>query len=294
LIVVFAELGGEKLLGRARELADSLGLRVLAVCSDSHDAVFSQHLILLGADEVIKYRGTKSVFDWANVLSSLLREKGQVSFLFGMSGLYTDAIFGRTYALDKERIGTFLTGIDSINEDTGAKYLRTWSAALQNRPGSEGKVSVFSFKSSAIPEPFEDSSRYGKTSETEIKAEQQKSSPSVLNIESSEFLDSSGRLTILSDNSSSSDEERNKAIHNVAQKYKADVVTYSSQVQEVYGPCIAIDVVLRHERELPRFHSELIAVNNAEDHSVISNVADLRVLTNDTGKILQELRTTNE
>lgn len=293
MIIVFSELGGEKLLGKAREIADSMGLRVLAVCSDSHDADFSQHLILLGVDEVIKYKNAKTVFDWAKILSSLLREKSQVSFLFGMSGLFTDAIFGRTCALEKERIGVFVTGIDLINENVGTKCLRTWGAALQNKLASEGKVSVFSFKLSAVPEPFEDSSRYGKASETEIKAEQQKSSPSVLNIESNEFLDSSGRLTILIGKSSSSkDEARNKVIHNVAQKYKANVVSYSSQVQEVYGPCLAIDVVLRHERELPRFHGELIAVNTAEDRSVISNVADLRVFTNDddnTEKVLEEL-----
>ncbi len=288
--MVFSELGGEKLLGKARELADSFGLRVLAVCSDSHDADFSQRLISLGADEVIKYKNAKTAFDWVNILSSLLREKRQVSFLFGMSGLYTDAILGRMYAFEKERIGAFVTGIDSINENVGTKYLRTWSADLQNKPASEGKVSVFSFKPFAVPEPFEDSSRYGKTSESEIKIEQQqaRTSPSILDIESNEFLDSSGRLTILVGKSSS---QKDEAIHNVAQKYKANVVSYSSYVQEIYGPCLAIQVMLRHERELPRFHGELIAVNTTEDHSVISNVADLRFITNndDTEKALQEL-----
>jgi hypothetical protein len=287
LIVVFAELGGQKLLGKARELADSLGIRVLAICSSTHESDFFQKLISLGADEVIKYKDAKTVFDWAQILSSLLSEKSQVSYLFGISGVFTDAIFGRAYTLGKERIGAFTTGIDSINDILGTKYLRTWGAALQNKPVSEGKVSVFSFKPYAVPEPFEDPSRYGKTSETGMKVEQQKSSPSILNIDSNKFLDSSGRLTVLVGKSPSSQEN---LIQSIAQKYNVKVVPYSSQVQEVYGPCLAVEVMLRHERELPRFHDELITINGTEDRSVISKVAGLKVLTNyETEKILQEL-----
>lgn len=292
MIVVFAEFGGERLLGKARDLADSLGLRVLAVYSGEkeNEGDFSQRLIYLGADEVNKYKGGKTVFDWANILSSLLKEKSQVSIMFGISGCLTDAIFGHAYALAKEKIGSFATGIDSISENGGTKYLRTWNASLQFRPAADGKVSVFSFKSSAVPEPFEDSSRYGKSNEIEMKpAENQKTSPSTVELEKREFLDSSAQLTILLSKSLLQDEGQNKAVQNLAAKYKANIVNYSSQIQEVYGPCLALCIESKHERELPKFHGELVSINKLADRAAISNVADLRVFTSDIGKVLQEL-----
>lgn len=51
-IAVFSELGGEGLLGKARELADETGDKVLALCS-TRDSDQQQRLIHLGADEVV-------------------------------------------------------------------------------------------------------------------------------------------------------------------------------------------------------------------------------------------------
>jgi electron transfer flavoprotein alpha subunit len=288
--VVFAEFGGEKLLGKAREVADSLGLRVLAVCSSEHGTdEFAQRLISLGADEVMKYRSPANVFEWSEALSSLLKSQVQTKFLFAARGLITDAILGRFYALSKDQIASFGTGIDSLSENEAAKNLRSWGASLRFTVNDHDKAHIFSFKSGSVPEPFEDTSRYGKISEAKAKSSASgKSSPKTVGLQREDYCDSSGILTLLLGETYARKETGLRAAQRVASKYKGNIVIKSSKVEDIFGPCLAIDVEARHESELPRFHEDLIAINSSEDQA-ISRMADISAITEDIPKVLEEL-----
>ena len=290
MIVVLAEFGGEKLLGKAREVADTLGLRVLAVCSSEHATnELCQKIISLGADEVMKYSNLTNVFEWSEALSSLLKDLQQIKFLFATSGLISDAILGRVYALSKDRIASFGTGIDSFSENEAKNNLRSWGVSLLFKTTSDNKQCIFSFNPSSIPEPFEDTSRYGKTTEAKVNPRAPtKNSPKTVGLESKDYFDSSSDLTLLVGKTFPRREDNLKAAQRFASKYKANILIHSSKVEEIYGPCIAIEVEARQQKELPRFHGELIAINSSEDQA-ISRLANTSAITEDVSKVLEQL-----
>jgi hypothetical protein len=289
MIVVLAEFGGERLLGKVREIADSLGSRVLAIASFSNATEeYCHRLISLGADEVIRYDDPSNVFEWVEVLASLLKADTRIRFVFVAAGSYSDAILGRVYALSKDRVGAFATGIDSTNDNEMTKDLRSWEVSLHYRLDPE-KVSLLSFKSTAIPMPFEDATRYGKISELKTPVlKSLKDSPSTVSLKRDESLDSSGILTVLVGKSWGNDEVKLKVAQRVAAKYRGKVVKQSSKIEEVYGPCLAIEVEGFQERELPSFQGELIAINSSETQ-IISRIADTVGLTKDIPKVMEKL-----
>ncbi len=281
MIIVFADLGGEKLLGRAREIADSLGDKVLAVCKD--DAPLrSQRLISLGADEVVSI-DAKTVDDWSKVLASLIRTENETRFVFLPSNLIGNAILGATYALAFERVGSVADGIEKLNEQGASKTLHS-SESVIRFTSSVGKVSLWSIKLNSVPEPFEDPSRYGRTRKLELpKASQSPGSPSAEKI-----LDISSRLTILvGKNYFEKVDVSGKKIEDLAQKFAGNVLRMSGKVQVVYGPCLAIEVE-SPEKELPEFQSELLSLNTSKD-AAISRISNLSATTPDIGKVIDKL-----
>ena len=75
MIIVFCELGGEGLLGKAREIADSAGSKVLALISE--ESVDPQRLIHLGADEVLK-SSVNEMSDWIEIISDLITSENKL------------------------------------------------------------------------------------------------------------------------------------------------------------------------------------------------------------------------
>jgi hypothetical protein len=292
LIAVLVEFGGEKLLGKAREISDSLGLRVVAVCSSAHGTdAFCQRLISLGADEVLKCSDPSNVFEWSEALSTFLENHDeQIKFIFAISGLFSDAILGRVYALSRDRVSSFATGLDSITETEATKNLRSWGASLHfGAKSNGGKVSIISFKPDSVPEPFEDSSRYGKISEVKVNfALSTKDSPKTIGLERQNFSDSSSVLTFLVGNRLAKKEPELKAVRLVASKYHGNLVIMSGKVQDVYGPCLAINVNARGETDLPTFHEELISISNSSDQA-ISRIADTSFVTENILGVLENL-----
>jgi hypothetical protein len=290
LLVVFAEFGGERLLGKARELADSLGLRVLAICSsETGTDEFCNKVIALGADEVTKYRNPSTIFEWSEALSALLKSQKQIRFLLANSGVFSDTILGRVYEFAKDRIGSFATGIDSLSENEATKNLRSWGGSIGFRVAEDGRANVFSFKSISVPEPFQDTSRYGKISEFEFKSSlTKKNSPAVASLGKEQYSDASSFLTLLLGRDLAKNETEVKAVQNVASKYKASFIIQSSKIEEIYGPCLAIEVQGWQQRELPRFHEELIAISSNSDLA-ITRVADTSVTNDNVVDILKEL-----
>lgn len=287
MIVVFAEFGGERQLGKAREIADSLGVKVIAVCSaESGTETFTQRLISLGADGVIKFNHPKNVFEWSEVLSSILNGQTRVRLLLATSGLFTDAILGRVYALSKDRVESFASGIDSLSENEATKGLRSWGASLRFK--LTGEVCIFSLKAASNPMPFEDSMRYGKTTQKDVLPKPGKFSPSTADVNPEEYIGSSGILTLLVGKNLARKGAELKQVQRIASKYKGKVVEQNSKVEEIYGPCLAIDFEGWQESELPTFHGELIAIASSRNQ-IITRVADTSSITSELPKVLEKL-----
>lgn len=285
IIIVLAEVGGRRLLGKAREIADSLGFRVVAVCS-RNNADKAQELISLGADEVISFNA-ESVNDWSKVLAYLIRNEKQTKFVLLPSNPIANAILGSTYALASERIGSFADGVEKFNDQGASKVLHPSEIILQTAASSE-KVSMWSVKLNFVPEPFEDSSRYGKTRTLELPKDAQiPNSPSIENSRS--FRDLTSILTILVGRNfyEGLGAPQKQKLHELAKKYSGTLLEISGSVQVVYGPCLAIEIG-SSERELPEFQSDLLSINTSKD-APISTIAKLSAASPDVGKVVEEL-----
>ena len=103
MIVVLAELGGERLLGKARELADYQGVRVLAVCSEEHKSQ-AQRYISLGADEVETFPAN-NVGEWIEIFVNLVKSSNNLKMIILPSNIVGNLILGAVSARIPERIG---------------------------------------------------------------------------------------------------------------------------------------------------------------------------------------------
>jgi electron transfer flavoprotein alpha subunit len=277
LIVVFAELGGEKLLGKARELGDSSALRVVAVCSAASKK--SEKLISLGADEVVTHTAS-TVSEWAEVLSSMLREDSKIKYILFPSNLIADMILGSVYAKSKERIGSFLDG--AVLSENGAS--KDFFGSVLEAKNATDKVSIFSLQTGSVSEPFEDTSRYGKTVESPVRVTPSKNlrTPKLSDYSVQDHLDSSSSITLLVGAGFSN----SSALGELASKLRSRLIKLSGAVEEIYGPCLAIEVSSAL-RELPDFRGDLVSINSRE--APISSVANLSVVTQDVEKVISEL-----
>jgi hypothetical protein len=280
MILVFAELGGDRLLGKAREIADSLGIRVLAICYV--DVARANRLVSLGADEVISYNA-KNVYEWSRVLSYLIRNTKEIRFVFLPATLLGNAILGFTYALVSEMIGSFFDSADKMSEQGVSKSMYPSGVVIKSDVSE--KVSLWSLKLNLVPEPFEDSSRYGKVTSQELPKEAQSVSPPT----SGPLVKSpSTSLTVLAGREflvGLKTEDR-KILEGFAKKYSGRLVEMNGRIENIYGPCVAIEVQTQ-ERGLPEFQSDVLSLNSSE--APISKASKLYAMTPNVLKVVEEI-----
>lgn len=297
LIGVLCQFDGTRALGKARELAESLGQRVVALTSESGKSPeFTTKLIRLGADEVISCVDASSVFDWSEIISELIKDENRgIDLILGVSGILTDAIFGRAYALSKASVGAFATGVDSLAADglEASKYMRTWSVRMRigGKTGRKrGKVAIFSLKAVSLPEPFEDETRYGKVGEFRLDRPRAKQtgSPSTSGISREDYLDSSSFFSILvgSDRHAIGEAPRaqDNLVDELAKKYGARIVHENQQ--EIYGNCLEIGPA--SGKMTPRIHGDALALVSSE-HDVPASFASTTFVAEDVPALLRRL-----
>jgi len=281
MIAVLVEMGGERMLGKARELADAQGDQVLAVCSEQNK-VQAQRYISLGADEVMVV-DAESVGEWIGVFVDLLKgEKPRVSGLLVPSNVTGDLIIGSISSRIPEKTGSFLVGTESLNESNAAKIIPLSEQTITVPFSSiDGKKSLFSLKLNSLPEPYEDTSRYGKVTMGTVPSTMKQDR---FYIPSNQMNNSTSFLTILKGKSEGLEE----LIGKIASKYNAVILNEAdSPGRVVYGNCLAINVESQ-PRELPQFNGDLITVNH-EKGAPIMKMASLSLITSDVEGLLKSL-----
>lgn len=276
MIDAFCEFGGENVLGKAREMADSIGDRVRAIVSSSRSSD-PQRLLYLGADEVLKC-DTKETSDWIDLFSSLISNEAQLKLVIFPSNVVCNAIMGAIYAKESRKISLYYDDADLLDSSNVTKSLVGTGFAFQS--SLDGKVKLVSIKTSSLSPPFEDSSRYGKVRIAEWKKDDGfKSVP--LNVESG--IETS-KLTILVGPDTSS------VVYDLSEKlgkkYMARVMKLSREIEVIYGPCLAVGIEAR-ARDLPRFEGYLVAINSKR--APITAIADAVVQSQDIETILSTM-----
>lgn len=272
MIDVFCEFGGENALGKAREIADSIGDRVRAVVSLR--SIDPQRLVQLGADEVLTCEGVTKTGEWVRVLSSIVSDS---KFVIFASNNVSNMIMGALYYAAKDRVSLYLDGADLLETNAATKSLA--NAGFAFKKNANDKASLVSVNLSSVAPPFEDTSRYGK-----IRAyEWNKNSERPLNL-AEMGAPSNARLTILL--GPGCKKGISELSQKLGEKYGGTVQKFSGTTQIVYGPCLAVEVENR-VRELPKFEGYLIAINSKK--SPISTIADVVVESEDLEKILASM-----
>ncbi|HKW04234.1 MAG TPA: hypothetical protein VJN71_02940 [Nitrososphaerales archaeon] len=284
MILVFAEAGGERLLGKARELADSMGTIVLALCSGEKEEK-PRKLISFGADEVIRFNAI-TVLDWSRACTHLVRNRRDLRLFLFPSNSFGNAVMGSTYANAFEQIGTVTDQIESFDLEGERRVFQTSRTRLKTPPVGD-KPPLWSIKLSSISEPFEDSSRIGKIESIDLPTESGNlHSPE---IGESVIADLSSGLTLLVGKAyleKSGDSEKDK-LTNLAKKYSGTFLETSGGIETIYGPCLAIDV-RSALKNLPKFYSDVFALN-IEKEAPISEIAKLSAVTPDLDKVIDDL-----
>jgi hypothetical protein len=278
LIIVFCEFGGESLLGKAREIADSAGDRVLALISE--DSIDPQRLIYLGADEVLRSKVGEQG-NWIQVISDLISNESKVRMTLFPSGVTSNVIMGAVYSRARGKIGCYLDEADLADSINVAKPFDTTGFALLKNL-KENTVCLVSLKINSLPRPFEDTSRYGKTREIQLKKAAEVFP--TLHDAPEATLSSSDEITILV--GASSDDGVNKLAQKLADKYHAKMRKYSGVIEVVYGPCVAIELNDKL-RDLPEFKGDLLSLNSKS--APINAISDVAVINPEIPKILESL-----
>jgi hypothetical protein len=272
MIVVFCELGGSKLLGKGRELADATGDKLVALTSERSDEK-QQNLIYLGADEVISC-AIDNLSDWTPVISGILDPESNVKMIVFPSNSSANILMGLLYSGVKGKISTFLDGAEVIDADLISKQFDDF--VLQKRLISK-ETALVSLKLESFAEPFADTSRYGK-----IRSIEKVSTARVVSLQVA--TDSSSRLTVLVGKEAS--ERTLTSAKRLAEKYHGEMKINSGKVEVIYGPCIAVEISTRL-RELPDFKGELISLS--EKNLPIVSIAEVAVVTIELDNMLEGL-----
>jgi hypothetical protein len=274
MIVVFCEFGGEGLLGKAREIADSVGDRVLALVGESSDP---NRAVYLGADEVFKV-DVETPGEWIGVISELFESEKRIRFLIFPSNIVSNVIAGAVYFREMKRVGVFIDDCDYADEANASKAFDANGLAIQ-KGLVEDKTNILSLKARSFARPFEDTSRYGKVRDYKRKD----GAPLAFLMEQvpKEPLSSSDELTFIAGNN-----RVVESVRKLAQKFHARLLQYSGAIEVVDGPCVAFEITekLRH---LPEFRQELISLN--AETSPINAISDTAVVSVDLQQILEEL-----
>ncbi len=282
LIVVFAEEGGIKLLGKAREIADSSGYRVLAVCSRSRKQE-SKNFAHLGADEVLICNAS-STGQWTQIFSRLLRESKEIKFLLFPSNTTGNLILGYLSTSESDKVGVMLDGAESITEFGITKSIRPSWARLIAKPSTD-KVTAVSVRIDSISLPYKDPSRYGNVREENMISSGMEEHTPKLSGENELYAGSENEPIFLAGKGLS--ESETLKLRELSRKYKARLAQVSGSLQVIYGPCFAVNV---HSRlsELPEFQGDLLALNSSEG-APIQRVADMSLVCHDIFSVLEEL-----
>lgn len=276
MILVFCEFGGQKLLGKARELADMSGSRVLALTREN--GLDTQSLISLGADEVLTCSADRTQ-EWVDVISDLVRKSRGLRITMFASNRICDSIMSGVYAECADNIGTYFDGIDRIEGDSLSKSFPEFGVRANDQL-SEEKVALVSVKLSSVPEPFEEGSRYGKVTKIPFTTAPKD------DVRLSTISDCRGVSSILTILLGSNDPKLLDLCDKVAQKYFAIVKEVSGRVQVVYGPCLAVEVKSKLG-QLPNFKGPLISINSAR--APVTLVSDLAGISEDIEGVLEGL-----
>ena len=95
--------------------------------------------------------------EWIAIISDLI-EKEKVRAVIFPSNVISNVIAGAVYSRERGKVGSFLDESDYMEGSVVAKAFEGLS--LQKSSGE--KASIVSLKTTSVPEPFEDTSRYGK------------------------------------------------------------------------------------------------------------------------------------
>lgn len=277
MIVVFCEWGGQLLLGKAREIADELGERVVAFCS-TVDSALPQKLIYLGADEVVVCPVT-SVGDWVSVIVKHLGKLRGLKMIIFPSGLLPNALMGTIFGSMKEGTGPFMEDAEVLTSNGAAKKLQ--NLVMLHKQFSLEKIALISLKKTSVVEPFEDTSRSGKI--RNLESGDFDKSELVL---PSEFQPSSDKLVILVGRGV--DDTTLHLVNRISDKYDGAMEALSGKIEVVYGPCVAIEVASKL-RDLPDFKGEVISISSKR--LPINSVAELSAITPDVNTVLESLIT---
>lgn len=284
IVVVLADFGGERLLGKAREIADSLGYRVLALSENSRKKDASR-LIALGADEVEAYN-VNFASDWVASISELAKKRTDLRIILLPSHIVGNYVAGGLSVLLSDSVGKILDRVESMTESSASKPIPSGSFGLTANL-TDDKISIFSLKLETLPEPFEDSSRYGKVSSSDFSSQGNRNDLPLREF-GAKFLESSSKLTILLGRAGADSALDRGLVTQLALKYNAEVLEeQSAGGRTIYGPCIAIQVNA-NPSELPEFEGELISLNS-DRHAKIIQVSDYFVVSKDLNQVLRGL-----
>ena len=283
MIAVLAEYGGQRLLGKARELADYQGTQVVALCSDE-DKPLAQRYISLGADEV-RTMPADNIGEWIEALVDLVKTSKQVNTIILPSNVIGDLILGAVSARVPERIGSVIDGAESLSESGASKTIPISECSLGvSLSFSEDRVSILSLKLNSFPEPFEDTTRYGKVISSGPLSPQIKQDRFYI---PSDGLDNSSSVLVILKGKSLGD-RLDEVITKVASKYKAYLLEEEDLPGRViYGNCLAVDVSSFPD-DLPQINEDLISINR-NTNAPITKLANLAILTSDIEGVLASL-----
>lgn len=281
LIVVLAEYGGERLLGKAREIADMMGYKVLAICSKKNEAV-AQRLIRLGADEVEMY-DINAAEEMKQVVNQIIEKRKDIRSIFLPGNFSGNLILGALAASQRERSFVVVDDIDSISEYEITKVLHPSEAALSIKLEEE-KVALCSLRLSSVSSPYDDSSRNGSVQTVPFYPKKLESGnePNLKQLRSS-----CSELTILVGADASKNPELMSRLQELAKKLHAKITIISGFVQVIYGPCFAIGVESRLG-ELPEIQGDLTTLNST-DGSPIHQIANLSVISSNFQDVVGEM-----
>jgi hypothetical protein len=277
-VFVFADFGGKTLFGKGRELADSWGDKLKAITyKDSSDD--TNQLISLGADEVLTCE-FNTLDEWATMISEQVHLDSNSKIVLFPSDTFSNALMGMIRA-QSETFAPFEDHAEMLDGETAGKKIGITGLLLRKKL-VPGKVMLCSLRSQFFSPPYEDPSRTGKT--RSIRSKNFKEDSKFSSYNETIIPQASDLLTVLVGPKTT--DETKRIAEKLAEKYGGLCKKYSSQIEIIYGPCVAIEVDAKL-RDLPEFQGELISIS----HSAlpISSISDSSVFTREIDSALQNL-----
>ncbi|MFI5420013.1 MAG: hypothetical protein ACHQ1H_03510 [Nitrososphaerales archaeon] len=277
-IFVLGNYGGKNLLGKARELGDAWGDKVVAFTfKDSREEM--EEMIHLGADEVL-HSEIDDIRDIVSTVFEQVRLDSSSKVVLFPSTTFSNGIMGMLYTRGKELFSLFEDQVELVEENFVGKRFGGSQLAFQKK-AVPGKVVLCSLRQSAVSPPFEDITRRGKIRSLRPNSEAGSQLTSYNEVVVKPRTDI---LTILI--GGNVQRKTNELATGVAEKFGGYSKSYISKIEVVYGPCIAIEVGQRL-RDLPEFKSDLISISKAP--LPINTISDISIITSEIDAVLEKL-----